>query len=195
VQHRKDGQCFHCDQFFTNGHKLVCKHLFTIEVLDDHGDQAPQVDGDDRTISIHALIRVWPRSGKTMQFHININNTRRLALLDFGSTHNFVDNDTADRASIKLGHRSGLKVAIANGDRVHSPVCCWNMSIIIGNEGFIINCYGLALGSYEMVLVMLWLESLGPMFWTSPSACSRLFATVTRSVGWPRTPWPACPFY
>jgi hypothetical protein len=25
AQRCKDGQCFHCNEFFTNGHKAVCK--------------------------------------------------------------------------------------------------------------------------------------------------------------------------
>jgi hypothetical protein len=25
AQRRKDGKCYHCDEFFTNGHKAVCK--------------------------------------------------------------------------------------------------------------------------------------------------------------------------
>jgi hypothetical protein len=25
AQCRKNGQCFHCNEFFTNGHKAVCK--------------------------------------------------------------------------------------------------------------------------------------------------------------------------
>jgi hypothetical protein len=43
-------------------------------------------------------------------------------------------------------------VAVANGDRVSSPGCCKNLRISVDGEGFYIDCYGLALGSYEMVL-------------------------------------------
>jgi hypothetical protein len=45
----------------------------------------------------------WPRFGKTLQLHIDINDTCLLALLDSGSTHNFVDIAAADRVGIKLG--------------------------------------------------------------------------------------------
>jgi hypothetical protein len=143
----------------------VCKQLFIIEVLEEEEVQTPPTDATDPTISIHALMGITPHSGKMMQLHVDINDTRLLALLDFGSTHNFVDLATANRAGIKLGGRSGLKVAVANGDRVHSSGCCRNMSIVIGNESFIVDCYGLALGSYKMVLGVQWLESLGPMLW------------------------------
>jgi hypothetical protein len=49
-----------------------------------------------------------------MQLVVNINGTRLTALLDSGSTHNFVDVEAAVRASIQLGAPSGLHVAVAN---------------------------------------------------------------------------------
>jgi hypothetical protein len=54
---------------------------------------------------------------------------------------------------------------VANGDRVTSPGCYRDLSVSIGNEQFIINCYGLSIGSYNMVLGVQWLESLGPVLW------------------------------
>jgi hypothetical protein len=36
---------------------------------------------------------------------------------------------------------------------------------MINNEQFFIDCYGLALGSYDMVLDVQWLESLGLILW------------------------------
>jgi hypothetical protein len=33
----------------------------------------------------------------------------------------------------------------------------------MADEGFMIECYGLALGSYKMVLGVQWLEALGPI--------------------------------
>jgi hypothetical protein len=54
AQRHKDRQCFHCDEFFTIGHKLVCKQLFCIQVLDEDEVAASQ----DPTISIHGLTAV-----------------------------------------------------------------------------------------------------------------------------------------
>jgi hypothetical protein len=33
AERRKTGQCFHCDNMFTNDHKLVYNHLIVIEVV------------------------------------------------------------------------------------------------------------------------------------------------------------------
>jgi hypothetical protein len=39
------------------------------------------------------------------------------------------------------------------------------LKINIAGEPFIIACYGLSLDSYEMILGVQWLESLGPVLW------------------------------
>jgi hypothetical protein len=96
TQCRKDGHCFHCDKFFTNGHKHACKQLFCIQVLDDAEAAEPQ----DPMISIHALIGVQPRAAKTMQLFVDVHGVRLTALLDSGSTHNFVDLEATAQAGI-----------------------------------------------------------------------------------------------
>jgi hypothetical protein len=56
-------------------------------------------------------------------------------LLDLGSTHNFVDLDAAERVGLNLMSQTGINVAVAHGDRVHSSGCCRNM-MTIGSELF-----------------------------------------------------------
>jgi hypothetical protein len=122
AQHRKDGQCFHCDAFLTNGHKQVCKQLFCIEVIED--DDAPADATDTSVISIHVLTGIRPRVGRTMQLYVVINGARITTLLDSGSTHNFMDLNTIARIGIKFGGREGLRVTVSNDKRVQSPSCC-----------------------------------------------------------------------
>jgi hypothetical protein len=100
-----------------------------------------------------------------MHVHVHIASTLLIALLDTGSTHNFIDTDAATRAGLTLLGPSGLRVAVANGDRVTSTGFCRDLSVSIGNEQFIIDCYGLPIDSYDMVLGVQWLESLGPVLW------------------------------
>jgi hypothetical protein len=40
-----------------------------------------------------------------------------------------------------------------------------DLNVSIGNEQFIIDCYGLSIDSYDMVLGVQWLESLGSVLW------------------------------
>jgi hypothetical protein len=46
-------------------------------------------------------------------------------------------------------------VAVASGDWVQSSGCYRDLAFAI--NGFTVDCYGLALGSYEMVLEVQWL--------------------------------------
>jgi hypothetical protein len=131
---------------------------------DEEEDQHPD-DHAEPTISLHALTGIQSRSGRTMQLQVDINRVRLTALVDSGSTHNFIDTDVASRVGIALYARPGLRVAVANGDRLTSPGCCQDLPIKIGDEAFSLDCYGLTLGTYDMVLGVQWLESLGPMLW------------------------------
>jgi hypothetical protein len=166
AERRKDGRCFHCDEFFTNGHKMVCKQLFIIELIDDD-DPSGAGDTSDPIISIHALTGITPRSDRTMKAMVVINTVALTALLNSGSTHNFINTDAARRTELHLTSQGDMCVAVANGDRVTSPGCCRNMTMSIEGEAFIIDCYGLSLGAYDMVLGVQWLESLGPILWDS----------------------------
>jgi predicted aspartyl protease len=117
AERRKIGQCFHCSDMYTNGHREVCKQLFVIEVLVDDDHRALAAETEDLAISLHALMGIHPWSGHTMQLIVDINGTRHNALLDSGSTHNFVDLDAAEHAGIiTLANQTGLNVAVANGD-------------------------------------------------------------------------------
>jgi hypothetical protein len=73
AQRCKDNKCFHCDEFFTNGHKQQCKQLFVIEVFDateEDADHGPTTN--EPTISILALTGIHPRKGRTMQVFVTI---------------------------------------------------------------------------------------------------------------------------
>jgi hypothetical protein len=100
-----------------------------------------------------------------MQLQVDINRVRLTMLVDSGSTQNFIDTEAASHTEITLYARLGLRVTVANGDRLTSPGCCQDLAIKIGDEAFSLDCYGLMLGTYDMVLGVQWLESLGPILW------------------------------
>jgi hypothetical protein len=118
-----------------------------------------------------------------MQLLVMMNGTRLRALLDFGSTHNFVDIMAAQRVGIILQLTVGLPVAVMNGDRVTSPGCCRGLRIGVGTESFTIDCYGLEVASYEMVLGVQWIESLGPILWDF-GRCTMTFIRNGHCVLW-----------
>jgi hypothetical protein len=98
------------------------------------------------------------------------------ALLDSGSTHNFIDLEAAQHAGVQWQPSTELHVAVANGDCLTSPGCYRGLYITMGAESFTINCYSLEIASYEMVLGVQWLESAGAQW---PSC-----GMATRCSGW-----------
>jgi hypothetical protein len=132
AQRCKDNKCFHCDKFFTPGHKQHCKQLLVMEVIQEDGDSGDQgLYNAEPTISIAALTGIQPRTGRTMQVYVMVQGVILRALLDFGSTHNFVDSEAAARVGIKFSSRAGFIVAVANGDRVASSGNCTNLKMIL----------------------------------------------------------------
>jgi hypothetical protein len=152
-----------------------------IEVVDEEHELT--VEKGEPTISIHALTCIQPWSKRTMQLLVMINGAHLRSLLDLGSTHNFVDTAAAHRAGIKLQPSSRLRVAVANEDRLTSPGCCRGLCNDIVNETFDIDCYGLELALYEMVLGAQWLESLESILWDF-GRCTSAFVRNGHLVLW-----------
>jgi putative ubiquitin-RnfH superfamily antitoxin RatB of RatAB toxin-antitoxin module len=172
AQHRADGLCYNCDEKFIIGH--CCKKLFIMEVTPDEDDE--EVDEviecaaltcvpSPPEISLHAITGVRAKGFQTMKVYVSMGDTVAVALLDSGSSHNFIDIDMACRVGIMIRPSSGLSVAVANGERFASPGKTTAQTVFIGGEAFHINLYALPLGEYDMVLGIQWLTTLGPVLW------------------------------
>jgi hypothetical protein len=169
AQRRADGLCYNCDEKFVVGHR--CKRLFTIEVSDDDAEINEAIECaalnacDAPGISLHVVTGLRARGFHTMKVYVSIGDAVAVALLDSGSSHNFIDIDMARRAGVQLQARAGLSVAVANGDRLASPGKAPAQAIYIGGEPFVVDLYALPLGDYDMVLGVQWLGTLGPVLW------------------------------
>ncbi|WVZ48905.1 LOW QUALITY PROTEIN: hypothetical protein U9M48_000299 [Paspalum notatum var. saurae] len=158
-QRRQAGLCYNCDEKFVPGHR--CKRIFVLEVVpDDDDDQAInalelQADPD---ISIHALTGIRARGQQAMKLLL-------VALIDSGSTCCFVDSVVAAKLGLALHQQPGLHVTVGNGDQITSPGLFPNLFISVGSEKFVADFYALPLGTYDVVLGVNWLGSLGPILW------------------------------
>jgi hypothetical protein len=61
---------------------VVCKHPFIIKVVYEDTELPPANINNDPTISIHALIDIQSRPGKTLQLQVEVNRALLTALLD-----------------------------------------------------------------------------------------------------------------
>jgi hypothetical protein len=177
TERRKLGLCYNCDEPYVKGHK--CPHLFYLEVTDytveepaddDRPPPAPAAfDPDEPLISLHAITGI--RTEETMQLYVSIGNEQFIALLDSGSTSNFVSLDVAHRTKLAFDHCPSSGVVVANGDRVACRGYARDVAIRITDEFFDINCYTIPLGTYDMVLGVSFLRKLGPILWNFDDLC------------------------
>ncbi|WVZ93030.1 hypothetical protein U9M48_039053 [Paspalum notatum var. saurae] len=81
-----------------------------------------------------------------------------MALLDFGSTHNFIHDEAARAARLPIQPRPGMRVTVANGDHVAAGVMCHQGGVRV----FDIDLYALPLGCFDKILGV---HTLGPILW------------------------------
>ena len=81
--------------------------------------------------------------------------------MDCGSTHNFLDVQTAKNLGCKLRKTSPLQVNVANGQKMLSNYECKGFQWKLHGETFTSDVMLIPLGGCEMVLGIQWLATLG----------------------------------
>ncbi|KAJ3702949.1 hypothetical protein LUZ61_006654 [Rhynchospora tenuis] len=183
AKRRQQGLCFNCDESYVRGHR--CKHLFFLDVLDDDEEQPPDIPMDttelNPEISLHAITGI--PTANTMQLPVTIQGHQFLALVDSGSTNNFLSMAVIKGVQLPLTPKPGLRVAVANGDRLPTAGLCSHLQLTIGDETFFEHFFALPLDGFDVVLGCQFLQSLGPIFWDF-SNLTMSFLRVNRRVTW-----------
>jgi hypothetical protein len=178
---RKQGLCYNYDEPYVRGHKCAC--LFYLEVADyiieepdesndtpvEPASEPPPFDPKAPLISLSAITGI--RTEDTMQICVRIRDHKFTALIDSGSTHNFITKSAARRAGLRFHDSCGAHVTLANGDRVACRGLACDVAIRIGKEFFHIDCYSIPLDCYDMILGTTWPRTLGPVLWDFDDLC------------------------
>ena len=82
-------------------------------------------------------------------------------LIDTGSTHNFLDAAIAKRLRCELLRIPPLVVAVADGARLQCQVICKGLELRVGDLEYVTDPYVVPLGSWDMILRVQWLATLG----------------------------------
>lgn len=114
-------------------------------------------------ISLHALTGV--RTGDTMQVKTQVGGQELVALIDSGSTHNFLSEAAVRDLNMKVQPHIGLCVVVANGERMPCVGFSAGTPIAIESEDFAVDLCVIPLGGYDIVLGTQWLATLGPILW------------------------------
>jgi hypothetical protein len=88
--------CFNCDEKFYRGHNKVCKRLFFVDSVDDDDDNDEAdalADIETPVFSLHAVAGVLV--GTPILLRVVLGDATLIALVDTGSTYNFIDEAAA----------------------------------------------------------------------------------------------------
>jgi hypothetical protein len=114
-------------------------------------------------ISLSAITGI--SSSETMQIMLCIGSVQLRALLDSGSSHNFISEKAVAMVELPLQGRANLFTTVANGERVQCAGVFKNMAFCIAKDQFQTDLFVFPLGCYDIVLGTHWLASLGPILW------------------------------
>lgn len=97
-----------------------------------------------------------------MQMEVRVGDATLTALVDSGSTHNFVSKATRDQLSLTMQPtHTGMR---CHGEwaKVGQWGVAHNLLINIQGETFM-DCYTFPLSGFDLILGVCWLETLGPI--------------------------------
>ncbi|RVW65002.1 Retrovirus-related Pol polyprotein from transposon 297 [Vitis vinifera] len=129
---RAQGLCFNCNERFTPGHKCQAPQLMLLEGCIQEDETPEEMGGVNTTreiseieedgngkepeITLHALTRwIVPR---TMRIKAIIGAHEVVALIDSGSTHNFISDRVAETLCLPVKPTTPFTVRVANGERL-----------------------------------------------------------------------------
>jgi predicted aspartyl protease len=95
-----------------------------------------------------------------LQVRVQVGDKEFTALIDTGSTHNFFSTQAAQAVELQFQENTGMRVVVANGDRVPCSRLAKDVEIKVGDDIFTINAYSIPLDCFDMVLGVSFLKPL-----------------------------------
>ncbi|XP_031254518.1 uncharacterized protein LOC116112528 [Pistacia vera] len=162
---REKNLCFNCDEKFTPGHRCqawTC--LIDAEIL-----LASEAEGEKEVVAVDSptdpLIPLHAISGslgnRTMWVRAMIHHQELNALIDSGSSHNFINQSMVSRLNLVVTPITPFCVRIASGDKLECHARYDKVPISIQGFDFETTLFGLPIRGLDLVLGYQWLEGLG----------------------------------
>jgi hypothetical protein len=147
-------------------------------------------DGEAPCFSLQVVAGV--SMAGTMQIAMALGVASLVALLDSGSTHNFISEAAARRSGLPLHQRPHLTALVANGERVTCAGVIRDAPLLIDGDSFPADLYVMPLAGYDVVLGTRWLGELGPIVWDLGHR-RMSFQRLGRPVSWTGVDRPSVP--
>jgi len=195
-ERRRKGLCYNCDEKYSRGHNRVCQRLFLLEGIEDDDDDALPAGDEDGGLENAPVFSLQALAGvsfvDTMQLEVVLGAAALVALLDSGSTHNFISEAAAQRSGLPLQQRPRLTAMVANGERVTCIGVIRAAPLLIDGDSFPADLFVMPLAGYDVVLGTRWLAGLGPIVWDL-AARRMSFQHRGRAISWAGLAVPSTP--
>ena len=132
--------------------------LIVEEVVEPTEEEIEEKD-EEITISHHAL--TGSMGIQTIKLRGNVKNRDITILVDSGSTHNFLDPETAKFTGVEVEETDVLWVTVGGGDKINSQAKCKAFSWAMQGVEFSTEMRLLTLGGCDAVLGMPWFMEIG----------------------------------
>ncbi|CAL9238536.1 unnamed protein product [Arabidopsis halleri] len=145
-------------------HKCKQQQLFVMEGEDDDEEEdSDNGEEQEKAPEIIAYALTGWNTPQTIRLAARVGKREIIALVDSGSTHNFVSEKTARELKLPLKSIKPFPVKVADG----KPLRCrgrFDMVMVwLGDVDFTVTLYALPLEGLDLVLGVQWLSSLGPI--------------------------------
>jgi hypothetical protein len=139
--------------------------LFFVDsvVEDDEDDVEDTADTETPVFTLHAMAGV--PVGNPILLQVTLGAASLVALVDTGSTHNFIGEAAAHRTGLSIQPRPRLTAMVANGEKVACPGVLRQAPISIEGMEYDVDLYVMPLAGYDMVLGTQWMAALGRIAW------------------------------
>ncbi|KAL5759714.1 hypothetical protein ACOSQ2_018552 [Xanthoceras sorbifolium] len=169
---RDKGLCYNCDEPYTYGHQCSKKRLYMLMGEDEENDQeidteneevqeefVPEISREEMSISYHALTGC--AGLQTIRLRGRVKHREITILVDSGSTHNFLDPNTAQLTGVEIEETETLWVTVGGEGKISSKAKCKEFTWAMQGVTFSTEMILLTLGGCDAVLGMQWIREIG----------------------------------
>ncbi|XP_074280997.1 uncharacterized protein LOC141605963 [Silene latifolia] len=176
-ERRLKGLCFWCPEKFTSEHKCLFRRnqVYTMEVQEVEGEITESTTLSTEDEEHHeegltmALISACALGGvesfQTMRVIVTRNKKPLHALIDSGSSHNFLNIEMARKIGCHLEKVQPIEISVADRSSLKCEWMCKSFTWQLKQAIFQGNFFLIPLGNCDMVLGVQWLSQLGPISW------------------------------
>ena len=137
--------CSFCDERYVHGHKCNAQ-VYKLEIFEDEGEDCVEQSCEDDRKDVERLnlrnemkevpyLSLQAMTGtnnfQTMRITEKVKNYPFHILIDSGSTHNFLDPETAKRLHCRTWVIPPLQVSVPNGSKRLSTAMCKNFNWVL----------------------------------------------------------------